>query len=158
MSSLLFIVKKLQLDFETFQPHLFMISATPSLNSSKVSQICCNVEMTLCIYIILTRKISFLIVIIWCSSVLANVVNFASRVRCYFIAKTLFWHSVIFVVVFPWLSVTVAGFGREGKDGPVREFLSSRTPHTSPHPQVVIQSFPVKIAFFRELFMYSLNK
>ena len=48
--------------------------------------------------------------------------------------------SVLFVVVFPRLSVTVAGrldWGRWGKDGPVREFVSTRaTPHTGTHPQV----------------------
>ena len=43
------------------------------------------------------------------------------------------------------------GRGREGQDGPVREFLSTRTAHTGTHPQVDRQSCHVKVVLLTSL-------
>ena len=102
-----------------------------------------------------------------CFTILAISINFATKVRCFYPLSVVFPFSRI-CCCFPRLSVTVAGWGKEegrwGKDGPVREFLSSRTPHPGAHTQVDIcsklpcESSPFENSIFRENFLRTRQK
>ena len=117
MSSLLFIVKKVQFAFGRF--HLCPAGSTNQPTptpGSNLSKIICIPTYFLC------PAISFLL---WsvdaclCFSVLAIVVNFSTRVCCYFHFSVVFPLSRI-CCCFPRLSVTVAGCSGKEEGGGAR--------------------------------------